>query len=566
MTFYKDFILKEMPIEKLRVNESFCTLAWTGLSVSPTGMVTPCCLFESPITDDDKITRIHEDDINTFYNGDFMSGVRKKMFSGEKVKGCRQCYENEAHGGYSMRMRANHERYEILEQYDLETPVVPVSLDLKLNNKCNLKCRMCQPQDSNLIYNEFSKILKKDKNFSNFSNTRLKDFELNVDLKEIAAWEDSEEFFDKFKSMLPSLKKISLVGGEPLILNIVYRLLDYAIETGDSKHIYIAITTNMMVVPEEKLGRYFESFESVLVNMSIDAVGTELNYIRYPSSYEKIIDNFKKLYTLAGKRRNIFFNFSMTIQAYNALYIVDILEEVEKLKIEGYEFRNCPFNFTYLYFPEHLSLRMLPGNIRERAIKKLVDYLERDNYANKFKRLKNDVQQLINYLKNDHLKNSLQLQREFLYYTETLDKERNQTFKTSLTELYQGFTEAGVVASIPVASYHKIREQGWELAKKGHLRRAIAKFKQSAELSEDKYLDYREMAWMMLSIRKVNDAYHAYQKAYSLNSEDKHIIRGLVITSFKKGDEQLASSLIDKSLHFFPEDKNLEDIKLKLFR
>jgi hypothetical protein len=77
MLNYKPITVKvktlDLKREELIQNPSFCTLAWTGLSVSPTGTMTPCCLFERAIEiKEGQSYRIYEDDISTAYNSDFM--------------------------------------------------------------------------------------------------------------------------------------------------------------------------------------------------------------------------------------------------------------------------------------------------------------------------------------------------------------------------------------------------------------------------------------------------------------------------------------------------------------
>ena len=545
---------KQFNIEDLREDKVFCTKAWAAISVSPSGSVFPCCLFEKPIEDENgRPYRIWETDVEEIFNSEFMQDVRSKMLCGERIEACRQCYQSETYGGDSLRITSNHEKYEIIPEYNLTNKLLPVSIDLKLNNKCNLKCRMCQPRDSSLIQNEFQEIIDKDTSFENFSNADIVDPDLKIPLSEIPSWDQSEVFLNSFSSLLSGLKKISMVGGEPLIMDQFYQILDKCIDSDNAKNIYVAVTTNLMYAPKEKLEIYMKSFYSFLFNISLDAVGKELNYIRYPATIEKIEKNFKKIYR-EDPEGLIIFQFTPTVQVYNALYIHEVYEFVERLMEEGYKFAPRAVHLTYLNFPMHLNIRILPERIRKLSIKKLKTFLLVSKHlVNNSFVVKNYIQ-LIKLLSNDYHDDRDRYLGEFLYYTKTLDNKRNQKLENSLSQLYEELNKLNIEPLKPAPSYYKLRDRGWKHARANELLEAIVCFEASLEYSDDPFIDYREISWMKLELQDFEGAVKSYEIAYDLKEDDEDVVRGLAAAYRCLGKYTLSDKLLNRGLKIFGEE------------
>jgi MoaA/NifB/PqqE/SkfB family radical SAM enzyme len=569
MLNYKPITVKvktlDLKREELIQNPSFCTLAWTGLSVSPTGTMTPCCLFERAIEiKEGQSYRIYEDDISTAYNSDFMKNIREKMLNGEKINWCNQCYSAESHGGISMRKRANNDSDEILESYNSHDHYKPIALDLKLNNKCNLKCRMCQPKDSNLIHREFKQLSQNDSSFLNYENTRLDDPELGVSIEDIPAWENSNNFINKYKDLLPQLRKMSLVGGEPLLLDEVYDLLDIAVESGHAKNMNIVVVSNFVSVREEKLKKYFKHFRRFLILISLDAVGKQLKYIRYPTNFEKVKSNFEKLYKYQRDMKSVQFYFALTVQLYNLPYLVDVLKFVEEtIHKKDMPLHDPAISFTYLKFPSHLSIDIAPDTLKKSSSIKLKKYLQVSHHCQVAPIFKRQVEQLIGRIETAYSPLRDQLLGEFLHYSETLDKSRGDRMKDYLPELYDCLVSEGIIATQPKPNIHRLREIGWELISEKDIVKAIKVFEQTKELpSNNTYLDFRELGWMYFNTKQYSKSYESYKRAFELNKEDKNILKGLYYVSKEVGDIELAQELLPLAKRFNPEDISLQDQKL----
>ena len=77
----------------------------------------------------------------------------------------------------------------------------------------------------------------------------------------------------------------------------------------------------------------------------------------------------------------------------------------------------------------------LPLELRQDAIQRLLDF--KNEYVFEFSfMIRNTIEGTVGYLKQPQLKNYKQNLKDFIDYTEILDKERNQSFNDIDKELY----------------------------------------------------------------------------------------------------------------------------------
>lgn len=549
-------------LEELRHSKVFCTKAWGALSVSPSGTVYPCCIYEKALVDDDKKPfRIWDTGFKEIVNSNDMHELRERMLAGEQSQACNQCYESEKYGGQSVRTIANYEEEEVFEEYELDRSISVNSLDLKLSNKCNLKCRMCQPRDSSLIEAEFSKIIEKNNEFENFSNTITDDVDLEMSYDEIPAWDKSKHYQDEFFKSLKTIRKISIVGGEPLLLDSFYKTITDCVESGSAGNISFSLTTNLMCKPRKQMIENMDKFKKFLFNISLDAIGRELKYIRYPSSFDHLIKNFNRVYKNPETHRgDIRYQFTPTVQVYNVLYLADVFEAVENLMKKGFVLSKLPVHLMFLTFPSQLNIRVLPVIIRKIAIIKLETFLQSSKILKFNEKVSLGIRQTINVLKNETLDNDKVLFSEFIYYTNILDNERKQIFKDELPELAKLIEKTGIKASPPKMMYYRLREMGWKFAKSREFQKAIDCFKESLEAGVDTYIDHREMAWMFMEIENLDEAQVHYELAFDEKPLDQHVLRGLTYLYHRKRMRPEFDKLRKAAIKEIPDDNELREL------
>ena len=129
---------------------------------------------------------------------------------------------------------------------------------------------------------------------------------------------------DEFASSLEQIKDIAhlvssikITGGEPMMMDNHYNLLDLLIESGDAKHIHLRYQTNFTKFSrgEEAFFKYMKEFKWVAVQISIDSVGEYDEYIRKNGSTDTVDKNIDKLRNLP----NVSFGIANTVSMLSIL-------------------------------------------------------------------------------------------------------------------------------------------------------------------------------------------------------------------------------------------------------
>jgi MoaA/NifB/PqqE/SkfB family radical SAM enzyme len=336
-------------------------LPWISIEASPMGTARPCCLAREEILDESNTPySLRNTTLDTIYRSDYMGSLRQQFRRGEQPNTCSLCWEEEAAGRTSKRLHSQVRLKELYGQVDWnnDTPDQLWFVDLKLGNICNLKCRICGSWSSSKWAAEEMDYLPSgvDKK-SHIAYTWLKQ----------GNWpEESPDFWTNLKALLPQIKYFEFTGGEPWLIKEHWDLLEYAVETGDSKHIDIHYNTNATVEPFGKdKSLLWESFGRVDIAFSIDNVGKRFEYERYGADWYKanrIIDVTH--FTKDTDCPNITTQLCFTINIQNVYYLDELLEWAE-----AKEFGSIYFNM--LHSPDHMSIQRMTPEAQELVLNKL---------------------------------------------------------------------------------------------------------------------------------------------------------------------------------------------------
>ena len=300
---------------------------------------------------------------------------------------------------------------------------------MKLGNKCDLACVMCNPADSSLWIPDYNKI-EKDPNVSEKLKTTI------VWKREEGAaynwWKNNEMYWEGIFNELPNLSEIYLIGGEPTINPEFKTFLRKCVDTGNSKHIKLRFNTNGHSIKDKELQDLYLEFEQVLMHLSMDGIEEFHNYIRYPSRWRKMEYILWKHNELATAP-NIMVDIDTTVSMLNVEHIPDFI----KWKVERHGMWNInPISFRgliglhLLHHPSFLSVQVLPKETKERITQKYEDLkfwlLEnKSEKASKYPKL----DAVINFMNASDKSNELPMAIEYL---EKMDSIRNTNFRKSL--------------------------------------------------------------------------------------------------------------------------------------
>ena len=424
-------------------SSTFCPYPWISIMTQPTGTVSWCCVARDNFKQDDgsmvDLNRGHK--IEDVWNSNHMRKIRKQMIEGDVVKGCEHCYDLEDMGFPSYRTNyirdwfeysgKGEDIHEIIERSinnDYRVEEAPMYLDFRLGNMCNLKCRMCQPQNSSQIQKEYKKIENADPDAAQF----IKDnFTWGQFVDELTNWEDDPEFLRQVEEWLPGVVKLYFTGGEPTIIERVYWIMEKCVEMGIAKDIELVFNSNMTNIQKRFLD-LVEQFKSVLMCISVDAYGHENEYIRGASHWSRVEKNLRA-YCASDVVGTVLF--SPVIQIYNVLTITKLLDFIESLEIEYG--REVFVTFLICDYPTSLDFRNCPEQVREVAAGRLEQWLQRSKVLKNRPENVQSIEATIKALKENRKENWRQELLTFGKYTDMLDKQRKESMEEALPELHK---------------------------------------------------------------------------------------------------------------------------------
>lgn len=358
-------------------SDTFCVLPFMHVAVNPGGGYRLCCNSnpkDNKIMQDDNPARdyrIFRDDVRDVWNSKHYQNIRQQFIDGERPATCQRCFREEDAGIRSPRIGYNEKWFKDSIQVAAEIPLDVRYVDLRLGNLCNLKCRMCNPWSSSMWVKDWNAVVDTATLEPNNPLTE-NDFEW---LGQMAEWPDRAGTADNFVTMADTIEEIYLTGGEPTLATSQYALFDYCISKNISKNIKLKYNTNLTNVPQKMID-YWSHFKSVQLNASIDATGERDRYIRYPSSWSKIEENFNKLKALP----NVNIQVHCTVQVLNMCAMSELFEW---LAVQGVAKDQIYLNI--LNHPESMNIRSLPPELKQFAEQQLQDYLDIPKVADSIK-------------------------------------------------------------------------------------------------------------------------------------------------------------------------------------
>jgi len=344
-----------------KINNTFCVYPWINIHTNTDGRCKLCCNIydEEYVTIGDKPAILGIDKWEDIWHGEYMQQVRKKMLAGEKVQACSRCYEHEQKGLISSRQWANKQnpiqsdRLFPIQSTDIYNPT---HLELRLGNKCNLKCNSCWGVSSNSLYTERKNIITNEKlpewlyNQWNHEIKSVEEFDWN--------WFETDEFRRFIADVAPTLKHLYLTGGEPTLISANKYVIDKLIEVGN-KECYVCWTTNMTTWPAEFYDK-LEFFDHSEIQMSIDGYGMRNSYIRYPTDWTLVEKHAALSQQLPDKvRLKLYFVY----QAWNVFDVKNIINWIE----ETYT-RRVDFVPIFLEHPDQIHSCVWPPEIKKKVI------------------------------------------------------------------------------------------------------------------------------------------------------------------------------------------------------
>jgi len=375
---------------KPETDNTFCYFPFSQLALKEwkdgLGIVSaaPCCNAIRPETPDplhiaDIIAKSEKKIMPTeIFYGPAMTAIRESMLAGNRPRACNTCWKMEDRGSTSYRIFST---LPDANEFDVNNPKMQC-VDLSLGENCNLRCRMCQPGLSNKLRHDYNYFIE-----NNLDTNGISGFEWKSDkqLTNIPTflhntgpnshnkshfWNGNEQW-QNILDNIHNLREIKATGGEPTIVQPFLQFLDKAIEVDAAKNIHLSFHTNATKFNNQLVKKMLKFRGAPSLNLSIDSVGKNYEYIRYPmkwNSLVKSLDNLIAKFDENDRKLNLFP--TIVLSALNAHYIPDLYKWYKERILNNDTVENCSF-FVDLIWPDEkfINVKFLTKDIKLDLIK-----------------------------------------------------------------------------------------------------------------------------------------------------------------------------------------------------
>jgi MoaA/NifB/PqqE/SkfB family radical SAM enzyme len=404
----------KITVEDLSTSKTLCVVPWIHIHTNPSGIATPCCIAES-CTKPEGVGNAREQSLMEIVNSDPMKQLRLDMLAGVKNSECTNCYLHEDQGIKSFRNMINTEfehQYDVINSTKKDGSLKEFKMryfDIRFNNICNFKCRTCGSGFSTMWEQE--------------------DLKNKVWNAQVIPKNDNKKFLAEVVDQIPNMETAYFAGGEPLITEEHYILLEEMIRTGktDINLRYNTNLSNLKFKDKDLLSLWKHFTNGVNVYASIDHYGERAEYIRHGTDWGVVESNFK----LVKETPFINLHMNTVLSVFNVLTIHEFYQYLFDNKM--YSGKDNVYTLYNMATPEFLACHILPPELKIKA----KESLENTVKFFKSKRFKvAQVSQIEDAIPWAMSKNSWEQQKvHFRYEAKRLDKIRGESFSKTFPEL-----------------------------------------------------------------------------------------------------------------------------------
>jgi len=425
---------------KNSTSKTFCVLPWIHMATFPDGAAPVCCVAKTPDREEINLNNLTTSEI---VNSGYFKSVRREMLQGKVPEPCQFCFKEEENGVDSYRINQNKVWFDRLtREYideivsktedDGSIPFNLYSLDLRLGNVCNLKCIMCQPQDSSKWLKDNEHLAKVTKLGTDIGGaaTVFQD-KAKFYNRENYEWYKKDSFKDAVIEQSSNLRHIIIAGGEPLLIKEQKELIQRLVASGNAPNITIAYHTNGTIYDKDLL-ELWKHFKKINIYFSLDSYKEINKYLRYPSYFDLIEKNLQLFDQ--NSPDNVDMDILATVSNMSIWYVPEFVEWVVDQNFEKICYKDSlDFSVGWIFngivhYPEFLSPKVLPAEVKKAITFKLLKHIDeyKDNMV--FANLKGYV----DMMNSEDLSHRLPELKEYLI---NLDELRDTNYKETFKEM-----------------------------------------------------------------------------------------------------------------------------------
>jgi hypothetical protein len=326
----------------------FCYEIHKNLSIwSKNGSIVynPCSFYNGNYGQSDSVN------ISQAWNSQGRQQLIELINQDQEIPGCSSCYRAEKNGLQSRRLGSQ----QAYEQWHQNTDIDlhgPQGLDYSVGNLCNLKCVICNPNNSSQWIPDYQKLYP-DQNIDYLKYQKNNQLEI-----------DNDE----------SLKNIISVhfhgGGEPLLSDVHINLLKRIKSVKGLADVRVFYNTNGTMTVTDEVLKLWEECRLIELYFSIDDVGTRFEYQRTGANWNQLVDNLNWYYN--NMPHNHMFKINC-VWSYLNLFYLDELVDWHQTNFSSNRYKDAT-NLIFQKASGHYSINHLSQSLYNKLEQKFQDY------------------------------------------------------------------------------------------------------------------------------------------------------------------------------------------------
>lgn len=428
-----------------KISPTFCAAKWLQSTLHLESGTTHSC--HHPPAHKVPLEELAQS-VDALHNTAYKKSQRELMLQGTRPEECSHCWkvEDAAPNSFSDRHIKSSDEWaiDLIEKLPPETNPNPTYLEVSFSHKCQMRCMYCSPEISSAIWDEIAK----------YGSYPVKEkgpelqWLIDNNQKPTLPGEDNaheKAFWSWLPQIVGELRVLRITGGEPLLHESTFALLEQLLELGHPL-LEVDVNTNLMVSTA-----IIDRMMALLVKLkaankirrsriytSVDTAGRDAEYIRHGLSYDKLLANCNHVLSYHP-------DMALTIICTHNLLSIprfgQFMDDVLSLKhrhISKVEpVPRLMVDLTYLRMPAYLSSRLAPRKAR-RSLRALLKKMENQAETaavpagfnayemNKMRRL---CDWLDSPMTNAELSDRSEHLRDLSHFVSEYDRRKNRNFR-----------------------------------------------------------------------------------------------------------------------------------------
>lgn len=303
-----------------------------------------------------------------------MRQARQQMLQDRKNSACRSCYLEEQHGGTSRRLRANqksviftrenfHDSYQQSPHYHKfeqsrsnqgQYDGLPVDIHIDLGNYCNLTCKMCRPQASSSIADQYRR----------WGITGAEQFIGTDWTRDTDTWRRT---LDELAAIRP-LRNVHFMGGETLITPRFEQFLDHMLAQGRNDLSFSFVTNGTQFRP--RLLEKLRKFQRVGIEVSLETVTNRNAYQRQGTDTQQVLSNIQRYLTYCNGH-----SWTLTLRPAVSALTIGHYHTLLQFALD----HKLIVKSLIVMRPEYLAASILPDPVKQQYLRQFQDFIVQNN-------------------------------------------------------------------------------------------------------------------------------------------------------------------------------------------